>query len=251
MTDATPAVLVLTPVKDASAFLEGYAERLLALDYPPERLSVGLLEGDSADDTAERAAEAVARLGARFARAGLWRRDFGARFPSVFPRWWGGIQKTRRAALARARNRLLFEALGSEAWVLWLDVDVIEYPADVLRRLLATGERIVQPNCVLDYGGPSFDRNAWAGRRKRYLSDLRGQGDLVRLDGVGGTMLLVHADLHREGLVFPPFPYRPSTPMRLPRNMLAMETEGLALMARDMGVACWGMPGLEIRHHRG
>jgi peptide chain release factor subunit 1 len=27
-----------------------------------------------------------------------------------------------------------------------------------------------------------------------------------------------------------------------------IETEGLAMMAKDMGVECWGLPDLEILH---
>ncbi len=65
-------------------------------------------------------------------------------------------------------------------------------------------------------------------------------GDLtaVRLDGVGGAVLLVHAELHRHGLVFPPFPYRGR-----------IETEGLAMMAMDMGVLSWGLPFVEVLHN--
>ena len=73
------------------------------------------------------------------------------------------------------------------------------------------------------------------------LSKLRGDGNVTRvveLDGVGGAMLLIRADLHREGLVFPPAPYR-----------RRIETEGLAMMARDMGHRAWGMPNLEVVHH--
>ena len=55
----------------------------------------------------------------------------------------------RRVVLARARNRLLSAALRDEEWVLWLDVDLVDYPPDVLRRLLATGKRIVTPHCVI------------------------------------------------------------------------------------------------------
>ena len=33
------------------------------------------------------------------------------------------------------------------------------------------------------------------------------KGDLVELDAVGGTVLFIRADVHRDGLVFPPFPY--------------------------------------------
>jgi hypothetical protein len=50
--------------------------------------------------------------------------------------------------------------------------------------------------------------------------------------------LLVHAELHRHGLVFPSFPYR-----------RRIETEGLSMMAMDMGVLSWGMPFLEVLHN--
>jgi hypothetical protein len=60
----------------------------------------------------------------------------------------------------------------------------------------------------------------------------------VRLDAVGGAMLLVNAELHRHGLVFPPFVYRHR-----------IETEGLSMMALDMGVLSWGLPELEVIHH--
>lgn len=61
---------------------------------------------------------------------------------------------------------------------------------------------------------------------------------VVRLDAVGGAVLLVRGDLHRQGLVFPPFPFRHR-----------IETEGLSMMALDMGVLSWGMPLLEVIHH--
>jgi hypothetical protein len=60
---------------------------------------------------------------------------------------------------------------------------------------------------------------------------------VVRLDAVGGAFLLVHAELHRFGLIFPPFNYRSR-----------IETEGLSMMALDMGVLSWGMPFLEVLH---
>jgi hypothetical protein len=83
------------------------------------------------------------------------------------------------------------------------------------------------------------------------MHDLRAEGDLVRLDSVGGTMLLVRAGLHRDGLVFPPFPYGIGNPkIRSDNHWLGeIETEGLGIMADDMGIECWGMPLLEIKHH--
>ena len=84
------------------------------------------------------------------------------------------------------------------------------------------------------------------------MHDLRGEGNLVRLDSVGGTMLLVRADRHRDGLVFPAFPYGlPHPDIRTDNYWLGeLETEGFGMMAADLGVECWGMPNLEIRHPR-
>ena len=49
-------------------------------------------------------------------------------------------------------------------------------------------------------------RDCW--RFVEYLHHFRDVADTVRLDGIGGTMILVRADLHREGLNFPAYPYR-------------------------------------------
>lgn len=240
-------VLILTPVKDGAKFLPGYVRLLERLTYPARSISVGILEGDSADDSWPRLRRRRAALARRFRRAEIWKRDFGFRLPPGTPRWAPEIQARRRAIIARSRNHLLARALQDEDWVLWIDVDVVDYPRDVIQRLLATRKHIVTPNCVLAPGGKSFDRNAWRDRGRLHLDDLRREGELVRLDAVGGTMLLVRADLHRDGLVFPAFPYGRASAYARPDNP-EMDTEGLGIMARDMGHQCWGMPRLEIRH---
>jgi len=247
-------VLILTPVKDAARWLPTYFAALGRLTYPPDRLSLGLLESDSRDDTYAQLEARLPGLARRYRRARLWKRDFGFRIPPGMPRWAPVVQIPRRTVIARSRNHLLSRALDDEDWVLWLDVDVIEYPADVLERLLATGRDIVHPHCVREYGGPTFDLNAWRERGRVHMHDLRGGPDLVRLDAVGGTMLLVRADVHRDGLVFPPYLYGQQSPLvRDPNPWSAgtvgeLDTEGLGLMARDMGHQCWGLPNLEIRH---
>ncbi|EFL30295.1 mannan polymerase complexes MNN9 subunit [Streptomyces viridochromogenes DSM 40736] len=252
-----PPVLVLTPLKDAAAFLPGYLENLRALDYPREAISLGLLEGDSTDMTPDLLREVLPGLEAEFRRVTLVHRDFGLQLAG--PRWEPGIQRRRRSVLAKVRNHLLARALDDEEWVLWLDVDVTGYPADLVQRLLGAHKDIVVPHCATTAGGPTYDLNTfvlhpragtlnWSqwlrdgilqpprGFGRTYLDALRGQG-LVRVDSVGGTALLVRADLHRDGLVFPSFPYQH-----------LIETEGLAAMARDMGTSCWALPDLEVLH---
>ena len=252
--DALPTVLALTPVRQAAAHLDGYFQNLERLDYPAERLSLGLIEGDSTDGTFELLEERRGELEARYRHVTLARWDSGFVMPDGVPRWSEPLQVPRRTALAKARNRLLFAALDDEEWVLWLDVDVTEYPADVLTQLLAAERDIVTPHAVTEPGGQTFDWNAWRDGGRVRMDQLRGGPDLVRLDAVGGTMLLVRADLHREGLVFPTYLYgRRSRFARDPSpfggdDVGEIETEGLAMMAKDMGVECWGMPNLEIVH---
>jgi peptide chain release factor subunit 1 len=253
---AAPSVLVLTPLKDAADCLDGYCQRLCNLSYPHERISLGFLESDSIDDTWMRLNDALPRVRADFRRVGVWRNHFGFRIPPGIPRWAPAFQLERRSVLAKSRNRLLMHALDDEDWVLWLDVDVVKYPSDLLEQLLAAGEDIVQAHCVLEYGGPTFDTSGWRDHGRLHLDDLRPEGQLVELDAVGGTVLLVRADAHRDGLVFPPFLYgRASSLVRTGRRDEIegeiegeIETEGLGIMARDMGYHCWGMPRLEVLH---
>jgi hypothetical protein len=250
---ALDKTLVLTPMKDASLHLERYFECLAQLDYPRDLLSLGLLEGDSRDGTYEELAAMLPRLHERYARVTLWKKDYGLQIPNGMQRWTPAFQIPRRKILACARNHLLSRALADETWVLWLDVDV-SYPPHLLRTLLAAGHDIVHPHCVKQPGGASFDRNAWRDQGRVHMDELRGGADLVRLDSVGGSVLLVRADVHRDGLVFPPFLYGRAHPaVRRPGpwgagNEGEIETEGFALMAADMGYRCWGMPNFEVLH---
>jgi hypothetical protein len=252
------SVLILTPLKDASSFLETYFSALSKLSYPRELLSLGFLESDSRDDTYERVMQQTAGLATSYRSVGLWKRDFGFRIPAGKPRWSPELQVVRRAVLARSRNHLLFRALADEDWVLWLDVDVIDYPADIVERLLATGKDIVHPHCLVQPDSEArrtFDLNAWRDHGRLPMDALRAEGDVVPLDAVGGTMLLVRADAHRDGLIFPPFLYGRRNPLIrdhspwFPYGEGEIETEGLGMMARDMGFRCWGMPNLEILHY--
>ena len=246
---AARSILILTPAKDAADCLAGYCRRLVELTYPHHRISLGFLESDSVDSTYEGLRRRLPALRREFRRVGLWKRDFGYRLPPGVHRGAEPVQTERRTVLAKSRNHLLFHALADEEWVLWLDVDVIDYPADLIERLMATGKPIVQPHCVLDPGGPTFDCNGWRDHGRLHLDDLRDEGELVELDAVGGTVLLVRADLHRDGLVFPPFLYGLAN-LRVRPGRGELETEGLGMMARDMGQACWGMPHLEVIHRR-
>lgn len=59
--------------------------------------------------------------------------------------------------------------------------------------------------------------------------------EIVNLDGVGGTALLVKGDVHRDGAMFPPFPF-----------YHLIETEGFAKMAKRLGWNSFGLPNYYV-----
>ena len=250
MPDTLPSVLVLTPMKDAAAHLDRYASLLEGLDWPRERLALGILESDSRDGTFDQLGAMRRRFEQRAQRVVLLQRHYGFRLPPDTPRWTPAFQRTRRTILARARNQLLFRALADDDYVLWVDADLESYPPDVLRRLLDQRVDVAMPHCTLP-DGRTFDLNAWAEGGQKGFATTRDDAPF-RLDAVGGTMLLVRADCHRDGLIFPPFPYGIESPRARAHHPVwghgEIETEGLGIMAADMGIQCWGFPTIRIVH---
>lgn len=182
-------------------------------------------------------------------------------------------QKARRAAMSRARNSLLFTTLGpSTSWVLWLDSDVVETPPTLIQDLAAHDKPIIVPNCFQRFVDPktdekkerAYDFNSWQdSETARKLGEEMGPDDIllegyaqmatyrtlmaymynengnikdeIPLDGVGGTALLVKAEVHRDGAMFPPFPF-----------YHLIETEGFAKMAKRLGWSATGLPNYKV-----
>lgn len=258
-----PFVTVLIAARNAEPFIEDNLKQLLQLDYPRDRIHILYGESGSNDRTAELIAEIVARHGSDFASIGSVSLARGAPDLPRNLRWKPRHQRARRAGIAMARNDLIDHALGQpySDWYLWLDADVIGLPRDLIGLLLAAEAKIVAPDCVIEPGGPSFDLNAWLAVGKphrvdhyrhlkhgltqppidawwrRHLHDLR-YLDRVPLNGVGGTALLVHSDVHRAGLRFPEIPYAD-----------LIETEAFGQLACDLGVTPIGLPKVQVRHH--
>jgi hypothetical protein len=254
-------IAVLIPVRDGVPFLERCLELLNNLDWPKKQLHVAFCEGDSVDGTAALISQLVKANSFGFASFRIIHKLVGTVFERDL-RWLAKLQKSRRGGLAQVRNHLIDNALPATVdWALWIDVDVNNYPRDVLRQLLALNEKIVVPHCVRDDGtGITFDQNSFATvydwrdtyyfkkivdglyqpppdcfRRIR-LQDVR-YLDRISLNGVGGTMLLVHASVHRAGVRFPQLPYKD-----------LIETEAFGQLARDHGITPVGLPNLLITH---
>ncbi|KAK4238303.1 hypothetical protein C8A03DRAFT_43947 [Achaetomium macrosporum] len=185
-------------------------------------------------------------------------------------------QKIRRAAMAKSRNSLLFSTLGpSTSWVFWLDADVVETPPSIIQDLARHDKPVVAPNCFQRYWNAEkkemderpYDFNNWQDSpNAQELAKQMGPDDIllegyaematfrslmaymhrddghrheeVPLDGVGGAALLVKADVHRDGAMFPAFPF-----------YHLIETEGFAKMAKRLGWQPVGLPNYKVYHY--
>ena len=73
-------------------------------------------------------------------------------------------------------------------------------------------------------------------RANVYILEPKGDSKtVVSLDGVGGTALLVKAEVHRDGAMFPPFAF-----------YHLIETEGFAKMAKRLGWESFGAPNYYV-----
>ena len=269
------SVLILTPL---ARFYDGYWDNLLKLSYPHHLISLGFIipktkEGNAAY-AALQAQVTKTQSGPkakRFAAVSILRQDTEVPLQSQdeTERHKMENQKARRAAMAKARNSLLFTTLGpTTSWVLWMDADVVETPPTLIQDLAAYDVPIIAPNCFQRYYDEEkkamaqrpYDFNNWIDSpTAKELGAKMGKDDIllegyaematyrslmaymydpaadagakVKLDGVGGATLLVKAEVHRDGAMFPPFAF-----------YHLIETEGFAKMAARLNWESYGLP---------
>jgi hypothetical protein len=161
-------VLILTPLKNAVPYLERYFELVDRLSYPKHLISLAFLVSDTTDSTVSElqrhARELQSRWQDRYHSIRIFEKDFKFELTEE-ERHKYELQPKRRSFMARSRNYLLTAALTEEiSWVLWLDVDVVEYPSTILEDLQSVNEDVVVPNCLLQREDGAFwgyDKNNW------------------------------------------------------------------------------------------
>jgi mannan polymerase complexes MNN9 subunit len=276
-------ILILTPM---ARFYDEYWDNLLTLTYPHELITLGFIlpktkEGNAATTALQKRIQTTQHGPEkdRFKSIIILRQDFDVPLQSQdeAERHKLSNQKARRAAMAKARNSLLFTTLGpSTSWVLWLDGDIIETPHSLIQDLASYDRPVIVPNCFQRYyddkkkawSERAYDFNSWQDSEtalklaeKMDPDDILVEGyaevatyrslmaylgtdkpedkhAVIPLDGVGGTALMVRADVHRDGAMFPPFAF-----------YHLIETEGFAKMAKRLGWQPWGLPNYKVRPH--
>ncbi|KAF2126843.1 glycosyltransferase family 62 protein [Dothidotthia symphoricarpi CBS 119687] len=275
-------VLILTPL---ARFYQEYWDNILHLSYPHNLISLGFIIPKTKEGNAAYAAlqVQVAKIQAgpkskRFAAVSILRQDTESPLQSQDEKERHKMenQKARRAAMAKARNSLLFTTMGpTTSWVLWMDGDIVETPPTLIQDLAAYDVPIIAPNCFQRYYDDGkkansvrpYDYNNWIDSpTAQQLGDKMGKDDIllegyaemptyrslmammydagadptakIKLDGVGGATLLVKAEVHRDGAMFPPFSF-----------YHLIETEGFARMAKRLNWDSFGLPNYLVYHY--
>ena len=265
-----PSILVLTLARDAESWGKSrtFREFLVMISgqgYPAGRTSLGILVSDILEygRVTKEIRREFSGLGFASVRV-FYRNGWDAKLArDVERRHDPFAQRSRRRALARLRNFLLYSALEDQDGVFWVDADVVYLDPGLLRKFVEADKDVLVPMTTYP-DGKEYDLNSWAGPRKaptaaeraamrrgvyfvpesttdtRFLGSMVNPSEFVELDSVGGTVLLVKADIHRQGVNFPII------------NLVGtewegegydgIETEGLCLLAKHLCYTCWGSP---------
>lgn len=186
------------------------------------------------------------------------------------------VQKERRAQMALARNSLVFTTIApSTSWILWLDADIIETSPDIIQEMASHDKAVLSANVYQRFYNKDakkndirpYDFNNWVESEEglklaaslpddeiivegyaelatyrplmAHYYDAKGDKNTeMALDGVGGGAVLVKADVHRDGAMFPSFPF-----------YHLIETEGFAKMAKRLGYEVFGLPNYLVFHY--
>jgi hypothetical protein len=167
-------VLILTPLRDASYYLEKHFELISLLSYPHNLIDLAFLVGDSMDETLAVLAKEIERVQKNediaFRSVTIVEKTFGVTHSQdVEERHGFKAQGPRRKAMGRARNYLLSTALKPDhSWVYWRDVDIVDSPKSVIEDFVAHDRDVLVPNIwfhryndkKVDIEG-RFDYNSW------------------------------------------------------------------------------------------
>lgn len=146
-------VLILTPLRNAAAFIPQHFDLLSKLTYPHHLIDLAFLVSDSEDDTLGHLSMELDRIQSRkdnipFRSVLIVEKDFGITTgQDVEERHGWKAQGPRRMSMGRARNYLLSAALTEEhSWVFWRDVDIKDSPATIIEDFAAHNRDIITPS---------------------------------------------------------------------------------------------------------
>ncbi|KAF2840689.1 glycosyltransferase family 62 protein [Patellaria atrata CBS 101060] len=279
--DREERVLILTPLRDASRYINQHFDLLSQLTYPHHLIDLGFLVGDSSDDTLATLAMELDRVQKGpepFRSAMVIQKDFGVTLSQdVQERHGFAAQGPRRKAMGRARNYLLYTALKAEhSWVYWRDVDIQDSPSKIIEDFIAHDRDVLVPNIwfhryreengkMRDVEG-RFDYNSWQESDQGLKLANSLDKDVVLAEGykeykTGRTYMAKMGDWRNNkddeipldgiggvNIVVKADVHRSGINFPCYAFENQAETEGFAKMAKRAGYGVYGLPNYVVWH---
>lgn len=269
-TKAKPKILIVSLFYNSSIHVNRFFSLIYNLTYPKSQISLGLLEGDSTDNTSLLIESNISKVKKLYHSIKFIHKNVSTKIPNNNDRYSLEIQRVRRSNLALLRNTVINSTLKNEEYILSIDSDVSLYSNNILNILLKANKDVVVPICRHEKNNDVYDINVWVftpdaneyikKQNNDYLLQqpyrfhpvkyLKHIGILheenkkyglmysVRVDGIGGTMALIKSKVIQNGVVFPEKLYKH-----------CLETEGFGLMANDYNFSVAALPNLSIYHY--
>jgi peptide chain release factor subunit 1 len=231
-------VLVAFLVRDGEKWLTKFFKNLDKLDYPSQDLTFAIIEGNSQDGSWQMLSDFASK------HEGVWLKKIDLEETSTADR--AEAVRKRASRLGVLRNKVIDEALKDEEYVFWLDSDIVEFPASLLRDLLKANVDIVAPYVLIEGSGLFYDTLAFRKDGLKFAPDLGrvqtvtgavvgGLPDsLFEVDSVG-TCMLVRTAVYRKGV-------------RFPDSDLESEQVGFCNLARKEGFRVFADPQVRVFH---
>lgn len=265
-------VLVLTLVRNRESWSDGrsfpdFLSIVQGFDYPMSNINLGVLVSDKKEFKA--ITDYIKRLPSNknfFHQIHVILREKDAGISREHRRA-DRAQRERRRLIARLRNYLLYTTMRDEDSVLWIDSDMVRVPSDLLGRMIDSGKDVITTATRTGPNGDFIDLNAWVGERIKPNAEEQAiieqgglfvprpksvkfthelEGEFKELDSVGGTVLFVRGEVHREGVAFTTN-YVIGAGWKY-EGYDGIESEGLCYVAGFLGYKCWGMPHAIAEH---
>ncbi|KAI9754707.1 MAG: hypothetical protein M1815_005467 [Lichina confinis] len=273
-------VLILTPLRDASPYLNKHFDLLSQLTYPHNLIDLGFLVSDSSDDTLAVLASELERVQRRtdhvpFRSAMIIEKDFGVSMNQndIKERHSFAAQGPRRKAMGKARNYLLSVTLKPDhSWVYWRDVDIVDSPDKIIEDFVSHDKDILVPNIWFhryengrDIEG-RFDYNSWVESDKGRALAASLEKDVVLAEGyheyetgrtflamMGNWRLNKDEEVNLDGIggvniLVKADVHRSGINFPCYAFENQAETEGFAKMAKRAGYQVVGLPNYIVWH---
>ena len=139
-------ILIGTPIKNGSIFLDNFLNNINNLSYPKKNISLCFIENDSEDNTWDKLTKTISEKISvdQYKEVVILKLDLGFLLKHEH-RYESEYNKQRIKNLVILRNFIVNNFLKNNDYLWWLDIDIEHFPKNSIEHLLSFNKDIVMP----------------------------------------------------------------------------------------------------------